>query len=275
MNIEVSPATALQKPTSVRYRVLGLACALSMITYLDRACIAQVIDFIQKDFQLTNRDIGWIMGAFLLAYSVFEIPSGWLGDVFGPRKTLIRIVLWWSFFTVLTGLIFPIDGWLRFGFWLLVVVRFCFGIGEAGAYPNIARTFHNWFPFIERGFAQGAVWMSGRFMGGVTPYLVNSMLIAGAMAADGTQTVYWRHTFWMFGCLGVAWCVVCWWWLKDRPEQNPSVNAAELKLIEAGKVIADHHSGVPWKRLVTSGNLWLLCIAYFCSSYGWYFNMFW
>jgi len=213
---------------------------------------------------------------FLLAYSAFEIPSGWLGDVFGPRKTLIRIVLWWSFFTALTGLVWPVAGWPLFGFWALIVIRFCFGVGEAGAYPNIARAFHNWFPFTERGFSQGAVWMSGRFMGGVTPYLVNSILIV-AVATDGTQTIYWRHTFWIFGGLGVVWCVVWWLLFRDRPEQSRAVNTGELALIQAGKQVADggHHRGVPWKRFVTSGNLWVLCFAYFCSSYGWYFNMFW
>jgi MFS family permease len=151
MGSEVLTSIAVQKPTRVRYGVLGLACTLSMITYLDRGCIARVIRYIQDEFHLTDKDAGWIMGSFLLAYSLFEIPSGWLGDVFGPRKTLVRIVLWWSLFTALTGLIWPAEGWLVFGFWALVMIRFCFGIGEAGAYPNIARAFHNWFPLSNVG----------------------------------------------------------------------------------------------------------------------------
>ena len=96
------------------------------------------------------------------------MPTGWLGDFFGARRTLIRIVLWWSAFTALTGLIYP----LSFGAWAffaLLAVRFLFGVGEAGAFPNISRAFANWFPVGERGFAQGAVWMAGRFGGGITP----------------------------------------------------------------------------------------------------------
>src|SRR5205823_10111654 len=105
------------------------------------------------------------------------VPSGWLGDMFGPRRTLIRIVLWWSLFTALTGTIYPQVFGVWFGFLALLLVRFLFGLGEAGAYPNIARAFHNWFPFGERGFAQGAVWMAGRFAGGVTPLLVMALIV--------------------------------------------------------------------------------------------------
>src|SRR5262245_17732223 len=148
--------------TRVRYGVLGFACILSMITYLDRVCMGTVAPYMQNEFGLNDEELGWIFAAFTLAYAAFEVPSGWLGDVFGPRKTLIRIVLWWSLFTALTGLVYPseylIAGYSA-SFLALLAVRFFFGLGEAGAYPNIARAFHNWFPFQERGFAKGAVWM--------------------------------------------------------------------------------------------------------------------
>src|SRR5271155_5077679 len=95
-------------PTRVRYGVLGFACALSMVTYLDRVSIAQAVDSIVVALGLNSEaDLKWALGAFTFAYAAFEVPSGWLGDVFGPRRTLIRIVLWWSFFTPLTGLIYP------------------------------------------------------------------------------------------------------------------------------------------------------------------------
>src|SRR5439155_18329765 len=170
MTTDISSAVALQKPTRVRYGVLALACSLSMITYLDRVCFGSVAGYIQREFELTDAEKGYLFTAFVFAYAVFEVPTGWLGTVFGPRKTLIRIVLWWSLFTALTGLIWPAQDkdWLWLSFAATVGVRFMFGMGEAGAYPNVARAFHNWFPFGERGFAQGAVWMAGRFMGGAT-----------------------------------------------------------------------------------------------------------
>src|SRR5207244_6456960 len=128
-------------------------------------------------------DLRDALTAFTIAYAAFEIPSGWLGDVFGPRTTLIRIVLWWSVFTALTGLVgMEVGGVVLGGVTMLVIIRFLFGMGEAGAYPNITRALHNWFPLTERGMAQGAVWMSGRLMGGLTPLLL-TVLIEGIHGA--------------------------------------------------------------------------------------------
>src|SRR5262249_26207758 len=201
----------------------------------------------KQEFELDDAQRGLLFTAFALAYALFEVPSGWLGDVYGPRKTLIRIVLMWSFFTALTGLIWPVGGWLVVGFWARVLVRFCCGMGEAGASPNIDRAFHSWFPFNERGSAKGAVWMAGRFMGGATPVIVNLLFLV--FTIDGV--VHWRPTFWIFGLLGVVWCCIFWWWFRDRPEQNPAVNAAELALIRGVPLTAapsgldaEHEPGV-------------------------------
>jgi len=275
-------STPIQTPTRVRYGVLVFACALSMITYLDRVCMGTVGPFIQSEFHFGDLELGIIFGAFTFAYAIFEVPTGWLGDMFGPRKTLIRIVLWWSLFTALTGVVTPSD-WVLFtlpgidtrwisiptigvglSFAALFAVRFLFGVGEAGAYPNIARAFHNWFPFQERGFASGAVWTAGRFAGGATPAVVLYLV----------TVMEWRHTFWLFGAIGVVWGILFWWWFRDRPEQKAGVNAAEVALIHAGD--RPHTEGplqVPWRRLLSSGNLWLLCGMYWCGAFGWYFNI--
>src|SRR5207253_7707536 len=119
----------------------------------------------------------------------------------------------------------------------MLAVRFLFGIGEAGAYPNIARAFHNWFPFNERGFAKGTVWMAGRLAGGVTPFIVLALLYETQMPLDVLPPVmltHWRHIFWIFGIIGVVWCVCFWLWFSDRPEEHPGVNDAELALIHFG-----------------------------------------
>jgi MFS family permease len=243
-----------------------------MITYLDRVCFGTVAPYVQKEFDLTDTQKGMLFSAFALAYALFEVPSGWLGDVFGPRRTLIRIVLWWSLFTALTGLIFPSEQWPWFAFTAMLAVRFLFGMGEAGAYPNIARAFHNWFPFRERGFAQGTVWMAGRFAGGITPLVVLALL--GESGSGSDKVVHWRHGFWIFGSLGVLWCIIFWWWFRDRPEQKPSVNRAELELIHGDEGPPEAiHAGVPWKKILGNPNLWALCLMYFCASYGWYFNI--
>ncbi len=298
-----------RRRSRVRYGVLALVCALSMVTYLDRVCFGHVGPFLQSEFDLSDSQLGVLFTAFALAYAAFEVPSGWLGDLFGPKRTLIRIVLWWSAFTALTGVIVPLPAWPVAAFGLLVLVRFLFGVGEAGAYPNIARATHNWFPFTQRGFAQGAVWMAGRLGGGITPLIVLALLYRSSLPADAntaTQAaavvgaaavpaasplaagaflpgmpplavVHWRHMFWLFGCLGVAWCVVFWIWFRDQPEQQPSVSKEELQLIRGNSEAAPEppHTPVPWRHILSSVNLWLLCLMYFCGAYGWYFNITW
>lgn len=273
----MNPTLAVETSTRYRYGVLGFCCVLSMITYLDRVCMGTVAPFLQREFGLEPAEMGYLFGAFTIAYACFEVPTGWLGDRFGPRKTLIRIVLWWSVFTMLTAAVQP--GWditvgsavIHVSFFALLAVRFLFGIGEAGAYPNIARAFHNWFPFQERGSAKGAVWMAGRFAGGVTPFIVLAMIYDSP--SGGETVVHWRHTFWIFGGLGIVWCVLFFVWFRDHPEQKTGVNAAEIELIHAGDTSHHQKLQVPWGRMAASSNLWLLCLMYFCASYGWYFNI--
>jgi MFS family permease len=263
---DLSRTATLARPTSVRYGVLGFACALSMITYLDRVCFGSAVPYLLDVLGLSSPgDLSWAMVAFSLSYAVFEVPSGWLGDVFGPRRTLIRIVLSWSLFTALTGMVSKAGFFFLGGLGLLVVIRFLFGMGEAGAYPNITRALHNWFPFTQRGFAQGAVWMSGRLMGGLTPLVWLLIVQKGGLS--------WRVAFWIFGGIGITWCVAFGLWFHNRPEENPDVNEAERDLIREGRGEETAHANVPWLKLLTSVNLWCLCLMYFCGAYGWYFNI--
>jgi MFS family permease len=318
---KASAALPAIKPSPARFGVLGFVCVLSMITYLDRVCFGSVGPFIQSEFGLSDGQLGLLFTAFALAYAVFEVPSGWLGDVYGPRRTLIRIVLWWSLFTALTGAIHPIAAAPMLGFGLLLTVRFLFGVGEAGAYPNITRALHNWFPFTERGIAQGAVWMAGRFGGGITPLVVLALLYHEKIPVWLTtnpprpasiEVVHWRHMFWIFGGIGIVWCVSFWAWFRDHPPSyyddlrapgrwrgtsSPSGSEAILSAeqheglapepqadppgvgTDPNPVVPDiacqGHRNVPWGRLLSSTNLWVLCLMYFCAAYGWYFNITW
>jgi len=161
-------AAAPLRPSRVRLGVLAFACTLSLITYLDRVCIMQVKSEIQEDLRLSREDVGLVLGAFVLGYALFEVPGGWLGDRWGARRVLMRIVVWWSVFTVLTGCVwaFTLDSGLRLplfgyqlplllnGFVLLILIRFLFGTGEAGAYPNLSRVVKTWFPYRETALAQ-------------------------------------------------------------------------------------------------------------------------
>ena len=152
-----APFSSVGPAGRVRERVLGFAFLLAVVTYLDRVCIAAAAPFIMDDLHLSLIEMSVVFSAFTLAYSLFELPSGWLGDVKGPRRVLTRIVLWWSAFTMLTG--------AARGLHSLVTIRFLFGAGEAGAFPNVARSFSKWFPVRERGRANGIMFLGSRLGG--------------------------------------------------------------------------------------------------------------
>ncbi len=260
------------EPTRVRYGVLAFACSLSMITYLDRACFAAAAPSMAKDFGLDGGpQLKGAFTAFTIAYALFEVPAGWLGDRWGPRGTLLRIVAWWSAWTAITGLIgSTIGGQVVGGLTSLIVVRFLFGAGEAGAFPNITRAIHNWFPRTQWETAQGLVFMSSRIAGGLTP-LIWGVLVAGT--AWTPALVHWRVAFLLFGLTGVVWCTAFGLWFRNRPEEHPSVNAEEVALIDSAGETASHADGVPWKALLTHPSVWVLCVMYSMVNYGWIFSL--
>jgi MFS family permease len=256
----------------VRYGVLAFVCVLSMITYLDRVSFGVAAPILADELSLSSiADLKWAFTAFAIAYALFEIPTGWLGDVWGPRGTLIRIVVWWSLCTALTGVIGLKWGSVALGgLGTLIVLRFLFGAGEAGAYPNIARALHNWFPVHQAATAQGWVWMSGRLAGGLTPLIWMWLVLGTSWSAP---IVSWRGAFLLFGLVGVAWCIGFAWFFRNQPRSHPHVNEAEWTEIEADRETGAAEVAVPWGRFIRSRNLLLLCLMYFCMVFGWYFNI--
>ncbi len=241
-----------------RYWVIVFAVTLAIIQYVDRVCISQAKSFISADLKLTDAQMGWVFSAFTLAYALFEIPAGYLGDRIGPRRVLLRIVLWWSFFTVATGWAWS---WIS-----LMVTRFLFGAGEAGAFPNLTKAFNRWLPSQERTRAQGIMWTSARLGGAFTPGLVALIL----------TFVSWRTAFLYFGLLGVVWAVIFFWWYRDDPRSHPQVNASEAALLPAETTAPDGgHFAIPWKLMFTSRTVWCLCGQYFACSYSFYFFITW
>jgi len=271
-----------------RHEVLAFACTLSMITYLDRVCFGTAASLLVQDLGLKgDSDLKWAFTAFAFAYAWFEIPSGWLGDAFGPKRTLIRIVIGWSIFTALTGLVGLKVGTLTLGgLGLLCLIRFLFGMAEAGAYPNLARVVANWFPAEERGRAKGWIWMSGRFMGGATP-LIWTLLVAGS--AFTAPLVSWRLAFVLFGTIGLVWCLAFSRRFKDHPvmPDGPVMPAGPVmpdghaldhstsKPVAAATLVVLAKGGhvLPWRLLLTTRSTWLLGLMYCCASFSWYFNI--
>jgi ACS family glucarate transporter-like MFS transporter len=245
--------------TRVRLRVLAFAFLLAVVTYLDRICISAAAPYIMEDLHLSLIQMSVVFSAFTLAYSLFEIPSGWLGDVKGPRRVLTRIVLWWSGFTMLTG--------AAQGMASLVTIRFLFGAGEAGAFPNIARAFSKWFPVRERGRANGVMFLGSRLGG----------MLSAPLALLLVTRWGWRASFVVFGTTGIVWAAAWYRWFRDLPAEHPGVSPDEIAWIrqDAERSLDDRERGTPWRALLRSRNLYAICAMYFAFGYGLYFYFTW
>lgn len=240
------------RPTRVRHIVLWITVAAYMITYMDRVVIASTIPTIQKEFEIDDDAVALILGSFRLSYALFQIPGGWLGDRIGPRRALTIIVTWWSLFTSFTALAWNTAS--------MVVVRFLFGMGEAGAFPIATRSLSRWMLPAERGYAQGITHAGSRLGQAMTPPLVVALIAVGG----------WRLPFVLFGALGIVWAAAWYIYYRDTPEEHKSVNSAELDLIHGsaqGRRAKGGH--VPWGAILRSPTVWMLSAMYFC--YGWCF----
>jgi ACS family glucarate transporter-like MFS transporter len=238
-----------------RVRVLALLFLLVLVMYFDRLCIAVAGPRIQHDLKMSPSQWGWVIGAFTIAYALFEIPSGMLGDRIGPRKVLTRIVLWWSAFTALTGAVssYPV----------LLVVRFLFGAGEAGAFPNSATVIGRWIPNSERARAASVIWTATAVGGILTPLIVVPV-----------QKIYgWQASFFLFGSLGIFWAALWYWWFRDTAAEKPGVPDAERELI--GTPIPRSGHGLPWAKLLRDGNFVRLLMMYHTYCWGAYFFLTW
>jgi len=227
------------------------------ITYLDRICIGLVGKRIITEFHLTNEQFGWVLSAFSLAYALFEIPSGILGDRRGQKMVLTRIVLWWSLFTFLTG--------ATTGLLSLILVRFLFGVGEAGALPNASGVISRWMPANElsRGMAAAIV---GQIAGAAfAPFIV----VPIAMSFG------WRTTFFVNAFVGLLWVLVCVRWFRNNPSEMKGITEEEKKFIEWNRCFASHSQSISWKKLLANGSLLALVSSFFTSQWGMYFFIAW
>jgi len=245
-------------PTRIRYSVVALAIGLAVLSYMQRVAISQAAGPISNDLHIPKTQMGLIFGAFGLSYALFEIPMGLLGDRLGVKRVLAQIVLAWSACTALTGAAWNVPS--------LYVIRFLFGAGEAGCFPNLTRMLSAWLPARERVTAQSLMWAFTRWGGAATPPLALLCI----------TWFGWRWAFVAFAALGLVWCCVFLIWFKDDPAQHPAVNAAEREMLEASRVLTTHRGGQRhWLSLLLTRQVSVLVAQYFCFSYVWYFYITW
>ena len=218
------------RPTRVRYWVIVFASTLAVITYVDRVCISFAAPAMQSDLGLSKVEMGWTFLAFGVAYSLFEIPVGFLGDRVGPRRVLLVIAPWWSFFTAATAWVWNLPS--------LLVTRALFGLGEAGGFPNLAKTARHLAARTRARAGAGHHVAVGALGRALTPPLVALVMLR----------VGWRHGLEMFGCLGAIWAALFYFWYRDNPLDNPKLNEAERELLRPSARLAAGHGRAPWGR---------------------------
>ena len=241
----------------VRHKVLAMMFALTLVTYLDRVCIAATATAMRAELGLSRIEMGQVLSAFIWGYVLFEIPGGWLADRFGARSLLARIVIWWSVFTAATG--------VAWSYWSLLAIRFLFGCGEAGAFPGCASAISRWFPATERGRAQAVIMVGSRLGGAFAPAVVIALMVVTG----------WRAVFWIFAVLGLVWAAGWMAWYRNSPEEHPAISRGELAYIQAGRGQPPESQPVPWGLLVRNRNVWALCAMYSGYTWGLYFYLTW
>ncbi|MDR3564198.1 MAG: MFS transporter [Negativicutes bacterium] len=251
----------MEKPTRTRHWVLFVICLIYFITYVDRVNISAAAPLISKDFNISKVELGAIFAAFSWSYFMFTMPAGMLGDKFGPRKVLAGIVVFWGIVDAITG--------FAWSFTSLLVLRFVFGMAEAGAFPNATRAFSYWLPSTERGFAQGLTHGFSRLGGAVTPLFVVAVM---------SYFHDWRPVFFISAGVAAVWASFWFFWYRDKPseykEKWGGINQAEIDLINHGKS-QNKAPKLAMSQLLKSKNMWALCLGYFCYNYSLWIFLTW
>jgi MFS family permease len=227
-------------------RVLFLLCIMYFITYVDRVNVSTAASVFGKELNLSNTQIGFVFSAFAYFYLVFQIIGGWIGDKFGPRRTLTVCSFIWAGATVLTG--------LSGGLVSMVIARMLLGLGEGATFPTATRAMSNWTAPGKRGFAQGITHAFARVGNAVTPPLVTWLMLAYT----------WRGSFIILGIASFLWAILWWWYFRDNPRDHRGITPEELIPLPT-YVGVKEAPATPWWPLMK--RMAPVTVVYFC--YGW------
>ncbi len=246
-----------------RYWLTFGAFLLTLLLYVDRACISSAEGDIAADLHLTKTQMGWVMSIFALGYALCQVPAGMLVDRWGPRRTLTTVVGFWSLFTGLTA--------ATVNFSSLMICRFLFGAGEAGAFPGCARAIYSWIPMSERGLTQGIIFSGSRI----------GLAFALPLVAWMVQTLGWRASFVLLGVVGLFWAIFWYFWFRDTPESHPTLSTEERQLIlrtrqqDEDANNSEKSPKLSASTLFGSVNMGLVMGQYFCSNFTFFFCLSW
>lgn len=242
----------------IRFLLVLSTFLLTVLLYVDRACISAAKDDICADLGFDLTDFGWIMAVFTLGYALFQVPSGKLADKFGPRGVISGIVLIWSVLTAVTG--------MAWNYVSMLIIRFFFGAGEAGAFPSLSKVVYNWFPIKERGVVQGINFSGSRIGAAFALPLVAWMI----------TVVGWRYSFLIFGGFGILFAILWFFLFKNNPEESKTLGEEEKKYILENRQEPSKVKGsIAFSTIIKSKNVWMTMVQYICSNFTFYFTLTW
>jgi len=262
--MEISSESKSKSGMPIRYLLVSWLMVLSAVAFLDRTNISIAGVQIGKEFGIDNAHLGWVFSAFLIGYALFQIPGGFLARRFGPRYVLAISVIWWGVFTAFTALVPPS---VRGALWLMILIRFALGAGEASMYPAASQFVERWFPLAERGKANGIIFGGVGLGSGLTPPLLTAVILHYG----------WRNSFWLCALIGVAAGGVWYLAARDTPEGHFLVRPKELEGIVAGREhLSTQDTGadngneraenIAWRSWF-SKEILALTFSYFCYGY--------
>ncbi|MEM1136254.1 MAG: MFS transporter [Bacteroidota bacterium] len=243
----------------VRHKMVAGTFILAMIVLFDRILISVAKDPVAADLSLSDKQMGWVLSIFALGYALFQTPSGYMADKHGARKVLTAVVSLWSIFTALTGAVYH--------FVVLLFVRFLFGVGEAGAFPSMARAIYNWIPLQERGIVNGINFSGGRIGAAIALPLVAWLI----------EVTSWRMSFVILGVIGVFWAIIWYLWFRDSPSDHPSISEYEIEFIKENiqQPTEISNQKISFSKLFGTKSMWLLMGQYFSSNFTFFFCLTW
>jgi ACS family glucarate transporter-like MFS transporter len=250
------------RPTKIRWLLIGLLFVLSAVAFLDRVNMSVAAPRMIGDYRLSDVQFGLLSTAFLIGYALLQTPAGWLADRWGPRRVLAGGVVWWGIFTAVTASV-PLG--LAGAFTVLLLARFALGAGEAVMYPGSSQFVARWIPTHERGLANGLIFAGVGIGSAASPPLVTYVLIHHG----------WRYSFWMCALIGLVVGLVWFVMSRDKPEQHPWVSSSEIATIHSGLTLGSsranvtraRNSSVPWGTILSSSSVWAITLSYFCYGY--------
>jgi len=243
----------------IRFILVFSTFLLTVLLYVDRACISAAKGDISSDLGFSMIDFGWIMAVFTLGYALFQTPAGKLADTRGARGVIAGIVTIWSFLTAITG--------FAWNYTSMLIIRFLFGAGEAGAFPALSKVVYNWFPISERGTIQGINFSGSRIGAAFAMPLVAWLL----------KEIGWRHTFLVFGVFGILYGVLWFLIFREKPEQGRFIGKEEVEYITKNRQQSGPGAkkALPFGSIVQSGTMWKTMVQYICSNFTFYFSLTW